>query len=707
MINTKDLFNFEFKVLNKYNDKSVRASIFYNDFDGDKPSVSTIFGQLEKAYEGDRFKASGMFRDNEKGSYINLVSIPVLVFPSTKEEVAKYVAKQIKGITRITVDNVIDNLGEEFISKILQDNSVLDGILKKSQKEKMIEWCENHSHIDSVVVKTLNEGFRPKTAVKLYAAYGESAIFRLNQDPYALFLEGILSFAEADNYARKNNISNNRLEAGIYDFVMENEENGNMAVIPYCTYINSHLHSRYKKEEIGEAINNLCRQGLIVKYSRDSSSGVHRYIATPANLASEKLILNYVLGNHRTDILENEVLKRLSTDSRMAPKQKEAVAKCLSWHLSILTGGPGTGKTWTLQRLVETIKNLRKDAKISLMAPTGKASARMNELIKKKEYTATTIHAALALSADDDLAMKDGIVLDSDWVIIDECSMIDERLFAYFVRHISPNTHVVLCGDEQQLPSVQAGNLLYELLSIGVPSTTLTEIMRSKSTAINQNAHMIRNNKTDFITNNEFRFISCETTKITDEVVRLYQELRKTNPDNELLILSPIKEGLTGVNSINSRIQEAVNHNTEALRIKGKIFKVDDRVIQLKNNHKLNIHNGDIGTIVELKEKSLVVLFDGAEEPIELTDLENLQLAYAITVHKSQGSEANNIIMVFSTERGASFMLRKKLIYTALTRAKERFIGIGNYESFVSGSQNTEGENRVSLLRILYEEARK
>ena len=303
-----------------------------------------------------------------------------------------------------------------------------------------------------------------------------------------------------------------------------------------------------------------------------------------------------------------------------------------------MTGGPGTGKTFTIRMMVKVAQNIKKDTTVALMAPTGKAASRMVEITGQE---ATTIHAKLGISENSDLNSDDGMIIDEDLVIIDEASMIDEKLFAYLVTHISHTSQLVLVGDSGQLPSVGAGSLLEHLLKI-VPYTQLSVTKRTGINAISGNADCIRKQTLNkMIYNSYFKFI--ETENIIDEVITQYFKWLKKGV--RPMILAPQ-------------------------------------------------YNGEV---VALGEK-ISVLFDEKEDVTDVS-WEDIDLAYCITAHKSQGSEAETVIMVFAEEHQR--MLKNKLIYTAITRAKGHFIGIGSKKTFELGCKTLEQE-RISLIEKIF-----
>ena len=695
-------FTAEIEIIENINDRCSKIKIIEasTDFDTDK---CYAYGQFFKAYTGDKFKCNATFKKNDKyGFVMDILDVPELKIPAERKELSKYAASQIPGVSTGTMERVYDVLGGDFIEKINTDNTELDKVeIRKVQKDAIIYWCKNHVGFSKVGGELYMLGLSPEEAIEAYKMYGILTIPNVRENPYCLFYKEICKFSLCDKIATLNYLydanDSRRIDAIFYLFLLTAEARGNMAtceedIEEQMSIFQTMLKIKpadMTRDTINESYRRLNGKGLILKPEFNKKC----YYIRTENYMAEKRIAKYLFDNNtKEDDSMSERIASLCSDE-LLDRQKEAVVNCLTNKISVLTGGPGTGKTYTIRNIISVAKQLNPKLKVALMAPTGKAASRMIELIGQE---ATTIHARLGLSENDDLNQTDGMTINEDIVVIDEASMMDEKLFSYFVNHVSSNSRIVLVGDSGQLPSVGAGNLLEEISKI-VKCSQLKVTKRTGSAILNRNAQNIREKNVDKIQYDEdyFEFIE-ERNNVEDAIVSRYRELYAIE-ESRPMILAPQYSG-PGVDVINKKIQE-FNEN-EAKKYDNRLFKIGDRVICTKNTKELKIHNGDQGEIVDFTEKGIEVLFDGMDNPIEITDIKNIKLSYCITTHKSQGSEANTVIMVFS--RAHKNMLSNKLIYTGITRAKKKFIGIGEKQVFIEGCNNDE-KPRISLIKDLYD----
>lgn len=688
-------FDAKFKIKQVHKEDSYYVELLETKGYDTEITECNLFGKFKKAYVGDIFACQCEFVRNKNLSYVlKMLTVPVIEIPATQIELVKFSAAQMSGVSRETMSRVVNVLGNEFIDTIVKDKEALEGIgLKDSQKNTIRTWCENHQSLGFLMGNGYLKTLMPDEIIRIYKGYSADTLKIINEDPFSLYLFGYVGYKRAKTIADKDKLPSNdnrRLSALIFNLIETEEDNGSMA-ISEDFLIKEVAKKNFSKEEFNKAINYLISDKLIDKEELDKL-----YYGKTNNIRAERNIAKYLLKVKDKPMYTEKQIDEAYKGNELNKQQKESAYGVLQNKFSILTGGPGTGKTYTIKRIIRTVKNINSNANILLLAPTGKAASRMTEMIGKD---AQTIHSALGISEDDNLDEKEGMKLDYDLIVIDEASMIDEKLFAYFCKHIEERTQVILVGDTGQLPSVEAGNLLDQLSKI-VPVFELTQICRQdKTSPIVLNAHHIRNKEFNEIQfdNNDFQFI--ETDDVVNTVGSLYKEFTnfETMPE-DIMILSP-QHNRNGTKQINERIREL--NTEEVVGTFNKIsYKRGDRVIQLKNTKKLGIHNGDQGEVIGATEKSLWVQFDNIDEPVEITDFKNIEFSYAITVHKSQGSEADIIIMIFN--KGHAFTLTNKLIYTALTRTKNRFIGIGNKEMFFRGCQK-EDFSRISLIKQIYD----
>ena len=411
-----------------------------------------------------------------------------------------------------------------------------------------------------------------------------------------------------------------------------------------------------------------------------------------------------------------EMLNNIQEDEGIiySEEQVEAIYEALNSGLYIITGGPGTGKTTILNAILKFLKMLYgEDSIISLCAPTGRASKRMSML---SSHYACTIHRLLKWDLhSNSFAYNSENRLHTDVIIIDEFSMVDTLLFEALLNGTINVSQIILIGDDGQIPSVSAGNLLHDLLQIqDIKHKSLSVIYRqSNDSSIVDLAYRIRHSKLDesFKFNGDVSFIKIRNTQAADFIVSILKKLFENGLSfDDLQIIIPMYGNVAGIDNINAAIQEWYNPKDEysnEVRVNHQVFRVGDRVLQLKNQPEDDIYNGDIGVIVDIDEngEELVVEFDIGEVIYPKAMFSNLTLAYAISIHKSQGSEFNFVIMCVFNDYG--FMLNKQLIYTGITRAKKSLILLGDYYTFIKKSQlenqnkrNTDLVNRINEINV-------
>lgn len=684
--NTKFLAKFKIKKI--FEEECVSVQILSTENFECEVKDTICYGKFLNAYEDDVFNCVVKFVKREDDYYLTCTELPSLEVPAEREKMIKYLAKQINGVSKKTAELIYDSIPGDFIKKINEDPELLSYIgINGKKKDAIVAWCEAHCQFSEIIGELVLMGVSPVEAIDIFKKYGSKSLTVLQCNPYILYLDRIVGFRKIKAIVEKLQLAYN--EDTYRGAVVMHVFNGYRALGSMAVKENSLMvdcRKYFDDIQIEQGLNYLLENAYMCIKKYDEN-----FYIKPSDLFIEETIANYIDKVKNENVFSQGIVEANFKGDELNKQQREAVYGCLNKRFSILTGGPGTGKTYTIKRIIRTVKNIDPQHKILLMAPTGKAASRMTEMIGIKGLSATTMHAALKINECDDLEKKVGDKLVADLIIIDEASMIDEQLFSYFCRNIDTNTQIILVGDTGQLPSVEGGNLLEELTK-NVTVYTLTTIQRQKQNSpIVMNAHYIRNKEFDKITfdNKEFKFI--ETKDIVETVKNEYLEVNYA-PD-VAMILSP-QHNRSGTDEINRLIQME-NPNPVIKTHKQTSYKINDRVIQTKNTKELDIHNGDLGIIVGTGEKGVMVQFDSKEEPIEITDLDNLILAYAITVHKSQGSEAEIIIMVFN--KGHLFTLSNKLIYTALTRTKSIFIGVGDKEIFYEGIKKEE-KPRVSLI---------
>ncbi len=498
------------------------------------------------------------------------------------------------------------------------------------------------------------------TLARIYSHFKEGYT-KILKNPYVLTEVDLIGFKKADNIAQL-------LGVGI-----ESPQRVQAAMIYVLTQLSHEGHTFTTERELaietykllGERIHpSIIEENItILPLPRENDR-----IYLPHLLKAENNAAKHLVTLMRYPAETNDISRYLEDyPINLSESQRKAVQMAFSNTVMVITGGPGTGKTETIKAVTSIYKRLFPTKKISLAAPTGRASQKMSEVTGLK---AQTIHRLI------------GFKVDADLVIIDETSMVDIELLSKLLERIKPGTKIIFVGDPDQLPSVGPGRVLSELIEI-LPVIKLSQVFRqAQESNIIKNAYMINNGKIDLKTGKDFYFIHCETSEKILDTIKKY--ITKDNVDF-LQVLSLMKKGTLGTDNLNTIMQNIATPG------KGR-YKIRDRVIQLVNNYSKNVFNGDIGIVVSTEP--LIVRFKDQEIKYSFYESDQLSLAYAITVHKSQGSEFPIVVIPLSTQH--YIMLNRQLLYTAVTRASKKVILLSDYKSLSLAVGNVKFQERNS-----------
>ncbi|NLK44640.1 MAG: ATP-dependent RecD-like DNA helicase, partial [Tissierellia bacterium] len=597
--------------------------------------------------------------------------------------------------------------------------------------EKIVEAFKEQRELRDTMVFLQQYDISANLGIRIYKKYGKDTINIISENPYRLSEDVFgIGFKIADRIAKKMGINNEsayRIEAGIRYIIMEFAGNGHSYIPleelkPYGSKL-----LQVEEDLIEEGVRSLGIKGSVNLISDEGKTLVYY---TPFHMAenyvSRKLVELSQVKLEELDIDLDREIKKIEEeeDINFATNQILAIKEAMNNGLLVITGGPGTGKTTIIKSIIKLCEDLK--LKVVLAAPTGRAAKRITETTGKE---AKTIHRLLEYSfLEDDMAFgrDEDSPIDGDLIIIDEASMIDILLMNSLLKAVSLGTRLVLVGDVDQLPSVGAGNVLRDIISSGVVKVVrLDEIFRqSEESLIIVNAHRI--NKGDPPLLNEkgkdFYFISeSNTEKIGETIVELCSERLPSfygvDRVRDIQVLTPMKKGEVGINSLNQKLQSILNPKTPSKaekQIGSEIFRVGDKVMQIKNNYTTEwkiikggievekgegVFNGDFGFITDIDEEDRVlkVLFDDEKEvEYEFNQLDELKLAYAITVHKSQGSEFPVVVMPIGW--GPPMLLTRNLLYTAITRAKSLVVLVGEEKYLYMMIKNNRISKRYSAL---------
>ena len=689
-------------------------------------------GRFPGLTEGETIEVSGEWVDHPTyGVQLKVLNYEIIE-PTDILDMERYLASgAIKGIGPSTAKKIIKHFGEDTFRIIEEEPerlSEIKGITERKAISIATQMSERHE-LRNVVMFMQKYGISNSMAIKLYDEYGSQIKSIILNNPYKLAREvNGIGFKRADEIAAKTGVkldSEFRIQCGIIHCLKEASTDGH-------TYLPREELIRSAYELLGVCESDIERQLDELKIERQlievkSEDRLNIYLTEYYQIEKNCAVKLLTLARYSDRISASELDREIKSieselDIELHDLQREAVIKALSEGLFILTGGPGTGKTTTIKSIISGLE--RRNLRFVLAAPTGRAAKRMSETTG---YEASTIHRLLSIKhnpeerADAYFEMNEDNPLDVDAVIIDEASMVDIFLFNSLLKAISPGCKLIIVGDSNQLPSVGPGQVLKDMLDSGVcPNVELKYIFRqSNESHIVTYAHMINNGEQiDFTTKYEDFFLLKRDNYEEIRQALLYlicEKLPKhfnTSP-MQIQVLTPMKKGALGVWELNRILQECINPPSDKkveLEYGENIFRVGDKVMQTKNNYDMEwnimstygisaqrgkgVFNGDIGIIDHINKPSRLIRItfdDGREAEYSYETLEELELAYAITIHKSQGSEYPVVIMPLLG--GPRSLLYRNLLYTGVTRAKDCVVILGS-ENTVKEMIRCENENR-------------
>ena len=614
----------------------------------------------------------------------------------------------VAGIQKYLGSGLIKGIGPKYSGKIVERFGVDTLAIIESNPEKLLEipglgakriekikacWIDQRS-IRDVMVFLQGYGVSPVFAQKIFKTYRDKSISTVKEKPYSLARDIFgIGFKTADTLAQKMGIARDspqRLDAGIEYVLSELSGDGHV-----CYPVDEFLEEAEKilevsKQQIEERLSFLKEEGrlelkeIIDKGKKRAFVWLKSLFNAEMGIARELLRLKRGKSKLRPIDAERAiqwVQEKLAI--QLAANQQKAVISAITGKLLIITGGPGTGKS-TITNAILTI-TLKLTDKICLAAPTGRAAKRMSEITHQK---ASTIHSLLEFDFKT-MGFKRNREnpLEADLIVVDEASMIDTYLMYSLLKAIPDHARVVFVGDIHQLPSVGPGNVLKDMISsLSLPVTTLNEIFRQAAGShIITNAHRINKGIFPQIYNgqdSDFFFMECqENQEVLETIIKLVSQRLPNrygfNPASEIQVLAPMKKGMIGTENLNQSLQQILNPKDSAIFRAGFKFQTGDKVMQIRNDYKREVFNGDIGFIQEIDpdEQQVIVRFEERDVIYDYSDLDELILAYAISVHKFQGSECPCIVMPVHTSH--FMLLHRNLLYTGITRGKKMVVLVG------------------------------
>lgn len=673
-------------------------------------NLVTLTGSLLDVPVGSVLLVDGDWRVDPKYGQQFVAQSWTEVMPATLYGIEKYLGSGlVKGIGPAYAKAIVSRFGLETIDVIENDIERLLEVprLGKKRMEKIRESWEKQKDIKEVMVFLQGHGVSTAFAAKIYRKYEKESIAKVKENPYQLAddIWGI-GFKTADSIASKMGYVKNdprRCRSGILYTLNELAEDGHVYAEPEQLVEAAVKLLDAEANPVRQALSSMMEAKDVIAdndviylppfyYAENGSAKRLQTLLSDTSLFNSYVAADpeAEYGSKNGGIVYDEV-------------QQEAIQKALDSKVMVLTGGPGTGKTTTTQGIIAAFK--ARHMSILLAAPTGRAAKRMTEATGME---AKTIHRLLEYNPMDGYKRNEENPLEGDALIVDECSMIDILLFYNLMKAIPSNMRLILVGDIDQLPSVGAGNVLRDIIdSQQIPVVRLTRIFRqAQSSRIVMNAHAINAGQFPNIRNGldtDFFFINQEDA---DEMVKLIIGLVRDRlpkkygyPPKEVQVLTPMQRGTVGAGNLNIELQSALNPTGPSLARGGYTFRQGDKVMQIRNNYDKNVFNGDIGyiTAVDTNERTLTVTFDNRLVEYDITELDEIVLAYAITIHKSQGSEFPVVVMPVTMKHFV--MLQRNLIYTGITRAKKICVLVGTTKALAYAIHNQTVSKRNTKLK--------
>ncbi len=690
-----------------------------------KPELTTIVGRLAGVTPGESLRLSGKWtRDRKFGEQFQVDRYETVV-PATVNGIKKYLGSGlIRGIGPIMAERIVQAFGTETLDIIEASPDRLASVAGIGAKRiaMITRAWEEQKEIKEVMVFLQGHGVSAAYAAKIFKQFGKESIKTVQDNPYRLAadIRGI-GFITADRIAASLGLDPNsimRAQEGIVYILNDLMNNGHVYYPRRQLVAKTAEMLGVEPDIVMNGVGRLLEDMRIVlddivlddldAGAEDEAVYLAPFYTAETNLARFLL----ALGDGSPSFRPIDTGKAIAWVEQklgvtLAAMQKEAVARAVQNRLLIITGGPGTGKTTIIRAICEIFTVLA--VRTVLGAPTGRAAKRIQEATGCE---ARTIHRLLEYNYQKGgFQRNQDFPLDADAVIIDEASMIDTILMYHLVKAIPPNATLILVGDVDQLPSVGPGNVLKDIIdSRAFRVITLNEIFRQcQDSLIVVNAHRI--NAGEFPTlrqehggNTDFYFIEEEDPeKILERILKLYSRGLPNRfgfkTVQEIQVLTPMHRGLIGASNLNAELQQVLNPEGTGLSRGGRIYKQRDKVMQTTNNYDKEVFNGDIGIITEIdtEEQELKVDFEGREVAYDFTELDELELAYAISVHKSQGSEYPAVIMPVAIQH--YMLLLRNLIYTGITRGKKLVVLVGTKKALAIAIRNNKPQLRYTLLR--------
>ena len=704
------------------------ANRFTNKSSLNADGLATVVGSLPELSPGEHLRLQGQWDNHPKHGPQFKAEVCEQTLPATVTGIQGYLGSgMIKGIGPRFAERIVEIFKEETFNVIETTPQRLLEVpgIGEDRKQKITTAWKEQKQVKEIMVFLHGHGVSTNLAVKIYKTYGDASLETVQKNPYQLERDiyGV-GFKTADRIAQALGLPPehpSRIEAGIVFALNEMINDGHVYAPKELLSQRAIELLAVPQELIAPALERLAQDERIRpemiplnsknigKTSKAVSESQAAY-GTPVIYLTplyfgEKGVAERLQTLASATSQEKTMNHSLFPVENLSVEQQAAVNMALTHPLSILTGGPGTGKTTCLKALITTIADQHK--RFALASPTGRAAKRLSEATG---HPASTIHRLLEYSPVEGFKHNEDNPLDLDFLVVDEASMLDLLLMNNLLKAVRPGTHVLFVGDIDQLPSVGAGDVLRNMINSGVaPITRLSTIFRQAADSkIITNAHLINQGKFPVFSKGDgdfFLFPAEDATAAADWIVDIVSERipQKFGFDavRDIQVLSPIYRGPAGVIALNERLQEKLNPPSSSKperKLYGTIFRLGDKVMQTQNNYDKDVYNGDIGFVssIDVVEQTLVLDFDGRTATYDWSDADQLTLAYVVSIHKAQGSEFPVVVMPIVTQHYT--MLQRNLLYTAITRARKLCVLAGSPRAISMAVRNNKVAHRFTAL---------
>ena len=705
---------------------TVEQIVFYNPENGysvcrfsvEGGSLVTVVGSFPPMTAGETLRMKGAWENNPKfGKQFHAESF-VLSLPASVKGIEKYLASGlIKGIGPVLASRILKTFGDrtlEILNGSPEKMREVEGVGPVKLKEILKSWAE-HQDIRDLIIFLQEHNVSTNLATRIYRQYGQKSFHVLKSNPYQLCLDiwGI-GFKTADQIALKLGIdpgSEERVKAFILYLLEKDNEQGHVFSLESEVKTKCDEELGADEGKYDRAVGDLVRKKRLVREATASDRALYLPFFHEAQASVVGFLHDLGSRSCGTPAFDlDAAVSEIEKDQGMvfSPMQRTAVKECFLKKILVITGGPGTGKTTIIKAVVAIFKRWGRE--VLLAAPTGRAAKRLAETTGKE---ARTIHRVLEFKPKQgSFRRNEKCPLQGEALIIDEFSMVDLPLMHHLLKAVPPSMRLIFVGDKDQLPSVGPGTLLRDIIeSETVSVVRLDEIFRQeKESLIVVNAHRVNRGEGLLFPprgskDSDFFFLrQDDELKAFDTILdlcrtRIPRWLRIPALSPQIQVISPMYKGRLGIDNLNRELQAHLNPLGESFKLGAREFRVRDKVMQLRNDYEKDIYNGDIGTVVHLDRAKfrIIVDFDGRPVVYEKDDLNDLTLAYAVSVHKAQGSEYQAVVMPLMTQH--FIMLQRNLFYTALTRAKRLSVIVGSFKALHIAIKNDKPVRRNSMVK--------